>query len=417
MSAAQAVAPDLKAAILATVNERIAEMQAATPPAEQMPARAFRFLSLAEMLTEPQPPEWLIRGYLERGDLACLFGAPGSMKSFVALDMALCIASGRPWHGAETTSGPVFYIAGEGFKGVVKRVQAWTVDNGAESKNVPFFMANAPVQFLNQEEAEAVTAAIADLARQHGTPMLVIIDTLARCFGGDENSTQDMNAFVSALDTLKATLGCAVKVIHHTGHADGNRGRGSSVFNGALEFEYSLKALGDTRTLTCTKAKNHEKPLPVCFEPKQVETGWTDPDTGQPIVSCVLRKVDGVPGGASSLKGQPLIAYETLQELTKAADGGRIHIKTWRKATYNKGICLSEDTGSKAKAFKRAAEKLIADKRVQTHADYYWPDTGQTGQTGQTPDMSWPYTDGQTGHPPLGGSVLSGTVDSGEVVT
>lgn len=413
MNAAPALSPEQQA----EMRQRIAEMQAATPLAEQMPARAFRFLNLAEMLTEPQPPEWLILGYLEAYTLAVLFGAPGSMKSFLALDMLLCIASGLPWHGAKVPKpGAVFYIAGEGFRGVVKRIQAWVVAHGVNIEDVPLFTADTPVQFLDHAEAEAVTVAVADLAEKHGAPRLLVVDTLARCFGGDENSTQDMSAFVSALDRLRNRFGCAVLVIHHTGHGEKDRARGSSVLNGALDFEYSLKAVGDTRTLTCTKAKDHEKPPALCFEPEPIATGWTDKETGQAIVSCVLRKVDGVQGKVASLPGTQLIAYETLQELAKDADGGRVHIKAWREATYSRGISLSEDIESKAKAFKRAAGKLIAAKRVQMHEDYYWPDTGHTGQTGQMPDMSWPYENGQTGHTPLGVSVLSGTVDSGEVV-
>ncbi len=75
----------ISAELLETMNERIAEIQAAAPPAEHMTARAFQFLNLSEVLKEPMPPDWLIRGYLERDTLSCLYGAPGSMKSFLVL--------------------------------------------------------------------------------------------------------------------------------------------------------------------------------------------------------------------------------------------------------------------------------------------------------------------------------------------
>jgi hypothetical protein len=41
--------------------------------------------------------EWLIKQFLPLQGLAAIFGKPGSFKSFVALHIALCIASGRPW--------------------------------------------------------------------------------------------------------------------------------------------------------------------------------------------------------------------------------------------------------------------------------------------------------------------------------
>jgi hypothetical protein len=277
---------------------------------------------------------------------------------------------------------------------------------------VPLFIADTPVQFLDYAEAEAVTAAVADFAKKHGPPRFVVVDTLARCYGGDENSTQDMSAFVSALDRLRNGFGCAVFVLHHIGHGDKTRGRGSSVLKGALDFEYSLSAVGDIRTLACTKSKDHEAPPDLCFVPDPVNTGWTDEETGQAIVSCVLRKVDGSPGKAKSLSGKPLIAYETLLDLAKSHKDGRVHIKAWRDATYSRGLCVSDNEDSKAKSFKRAAEKLIETKHVKMHGNDCWPETGQNGQTGQKPFLSCPET-GQTGHTSLEVSVLSGVL-SGE---
>ena len=41
---------------------------------------------------------------------AILYGPPGAGKSFVALDFALSVASGRAWHGHEVRQGPVLYV-------------------------------------------------------------------------------------------------------------------------------------------------------------------------------------------------------------------------------------------------------------------------------------------------------------------
>lgn len=74
------------------------------------------------------------------------------------------------------------------------------------------------------------------LAVECGKPQLIVVDTLARNFGeGDENNTADMNAFVAAMDDLRSRYpGSTVLVVHHTGHAEKGRSRGSMAFKGAL---------------------------------------------------------------------------------------------------------------------------------------------------------------------------------------
>lgn len=58
--------------------------------------------------------KWLIDGVIASGSLNWMVAAPSSFKTFVALDMATCISTGRAWHGRETKEAVVLYIAGEG---------------------------------------------------------------------------------------------------------------------------------------------------------------------------------------------------------------------------------------------------------------------------------------------------------------
>lgn len=376
------------------------------PAVEDQPRRAFRFLSLAEVLRDPQPTDWLLRGYLEAETLACLFGESGAMKSFVALDMGLCIASGLPWHGVDVPkSGPVLYVAGEGFKGLSKRIQAWLMANHLSGEGVPFHVASEAVQFLDSGSLEAANTAIVDLAEIHGNPRLVIIDTLARCYGRDENSTEDMSAFIAVLDRLRARFGCAVLVVHHSGLASKDRSRGSTALRAALDWEYRLEAQEDTRILSCTKTKDHDAPADLAFEADTMPTGWTDSETGAPIGSLVLRKVDApVP----SRKGKALpraqrVAMEALAACCESE--GRTHIEVWRKEAYRRGITPSEDASAKRKAFSRAASSLLESGLIETENDLYWATGHQdkAGQTGHVPPMSpCPERDGQ-GHPSLEG--------------
>lgn len=58
--------------------------------------------------------KWLIDGVIPSGSISWMVAAPSSFKTFLALDMAACIASGRTWHGHETDQAVVLYVAGEG---------------------------------------------------------------------------------------------------------------------------------------------------------------------------------------------------------------------------------------------------------------------------------------------------------------
>lgn len=92
---------------------------------------------------------------------------------------------------------------------------------------------------------------------------LVVIDTLARCFGGnDENDARDMGAFIEGCDVIKQKTGATVLVVHHSGKDEAKGARGSSSFRAALDAEFNVKREGQGQALilSCTKMKDAEEP-------------------------------------------------------------------------------------------------------------------------------------------------------------
>jgi hypothetical protein len=90
------------------------------PAAEDADAGAERPRTLAdELLTRDDlkalpNPEPLIEGTLDRGTTALLYGPWGSGKTFIALDWAASVATGRKWQGRPARKLRVLYIAAEG---------------------------------------------------------------------------------------------------------------------------------------------------------------------------------------------------------------------------------------------------------------------------------------------------------------
>ncbi len=203
-------------------------------PRTQPTQKRRRGLTLDEVFDLP-PPVWQIDQHFATGSLVTLFGPSGVGKSFVALDYALCVATGRPYLGRhESLRGPVLYIAGEGVSGLRNRVKAWLAHHEVQTPPRNFVFVPATFNLLDDAEADELIQIARDDLGQN--PSLVVIDTLARNFGGgNENATQDMNQFITNLDRLKAEFGCTVLVVHHTGKDAAKKERGNTALRGASD--------------------------------------------------------------------------------------------------------------------------------------------------------------------------------------
>lgn len=233
-------------------------------------AGPLRLYSTAELLTLP-PPTWLIDGVLPEGSLSTLYAPPESFKSFVAIDLALCVATGRPWHGHAVRKGYVLYIAAEGGVGIGQRVRAWLMSTGVEPSETEIaWLPESLAVYEGSDDIAVFMKRIDEIERNY--PSLIIIDTLARCFDGDENTQQDMGRFVAGLDQLRKHYGAAVLAVHHT-RLDGARERGNTAFRAALDTMLMLKREGEDSPIvemSCEKQKDAERFKDFTLELKEV---------------------------------------------------------------------------------------------------------------------------------------------------
>ena len=360
--------------------------------------QGFAFVQARDLLSKSEPVLYLIDGMIERGSLSTLFGASGSGKSFVAIDCACCIATGTAWHGKETGQGAVFYIAGEGHAGIRRRLKAWEVHTGTSLQDSPLFVSTCPAALMDSGNAMSVATAVDTLALVHGDPSLIVIDTLARNLGnGEENSNADIGLFINNIDVLLRTrFGATILIVHHTGWTEKDRARGASAMRAAMDSEYRLDHVEDTRTLVCTKAKESEKLDSMSFILEQIVLdGWADAD-GELMTSAVLVPSAGIPKGKpKGLTGANRIALDALTHAL-AADGeppsealrdamgivappGVVSEDVWRQRAYDEGISDGEQEAKK-KAFSRSRTILLDLKKVSTWQGWYWP--GKFGPDG-----------------------------------
>ena len=247
--------------------------------------KKFTFVKANDL--EVSSPKWIVEDYLEENSIAEIFGDPASGKTFIALDLAASVATGKPWKGKEVKKGVVFYIAGEGHNGLSRHLKAWCEHHKLVLEDL--YISKQPAQFMDENHAKQVAEAIRDLSITHGNPALVVIDTLARNFGdGDENKTQDMNKFIFSIDTyIRIPFSCCILIVHHTGHNDKERARGAMALKGALDAEYCVKKKNELISMSATKMKDAELPPSISLHLIPVSIGIVD-HKGRDIKSAVL---------------------------------------------------------------------------------------------------------------------------------
>lgn len=350
----------------------------------------FPLISAARLTVKPVPTNWLIQNIIERGSLNLLFGEPSAGKSLFALDWAFCMASGIDWHGSRTQKTDVVIIAGEGFAGMARRLKALETKYG---KTVPeqLYISERPADLSDEKGAAWVAGSIKALCRNPG---LVIVDTLHRNMDGDENSSQDIGRFIANLDSFIKPLGAAVLVVHHSGHGDKQRSRGSSSIRAAMDGEFSATKDGDSIILSCHKAKDFEAFKPQQFKLKAVDLDWLD-DDGEPLTSVYLehdgvakpsakkRKLSARDDAILTSLGEAIVAHgvEPTAEI-RAKFGGFdslvgkhqkiVNIEHWRELAYKAIVVDANTEDAKRKAFKRCRDKLLNQGFTVEYDAYAW---------------------------------------------
>ena len=256
----------------------------------------------ADMATRPVP-EFLVERVLPLGSAAALVSAPGTGKTFLALDLAFAVASGNAWHGFTVQQSPVVYILAEGVGGMPARVAAWRQSRGVKpGVNVGVWFWDRDVQLANFPNRSAFLHELDKVRDATGVPKFIVVDTLARCFVGlDENAVQDMGKFVEGVDLLRSS-GATVLVLHHEGHRKG-RERGSTALRGAVDtMLYLAPTAPGEIMLTCTKQRDAEPFAPIYMKLRPVSLATGDD-------SCVIEVANNLPApwldAVAILHGEP----------------------------------------------------------------------------------------------------------------
>jgi putative DNA primase/helicase len=314
----------------------------------------FEFIHNDELIRNLKPITWTVAGLVVENSLFYTFGDPGCHKTFVELDRGLSIAAGIPFHGHRTRQGTVFFICGEGQQGIGRRIAAWHIAHKTRAKDVPFFISMTPMQLSDPTNVENVMRAIEAMAKKYGAPGAVIIDTLARNFGnGDENSTKDMSIVIQNLDRYFGNDFCR-GLLHHTGHNNKQRGRGSIVLKGAVDSEFRLSMTGnDQILLECIKQKDAQKADPMLFNHREILL-QIDGQKDSSLVLDLVAEGDAIKDTPEiNLSSKMIAALDVLKKM--GGDVSGVDYLEWRKR------CIEKKTYGRTDVFDNAAKKMRAN--------------------------------------------------------
>jgi hypothetical protein len=218
-------------------------------------------------------PSWLVKHFLEQGVLSCWFGDFGAYKSFVALDLACHVALGlSEWRDFPLkVTGPVYYLAGEGHSGIARRVRGFEKKHEVsilDDPNVPFYVSSHGLELDVDASWQQLKTAMA----AH-PPALVVVDTLATNLAGDENSTQDINAFYRGLrHAITVPYNATCIFISHIGHKAQDRPKGARQILGNADASTELASPEPNRSaLLCRKMKDGGDPKPFALTLEEIE--------------------------------------------------------------------------------------------------------------------------------------------------
>lgn len=361
-------------------NEEVARIAASVsryaPADADVSAPRFTVLTAADVMNAP-PLQWLVRGVLPATGLACIYGASGSGKSFLALDLSTAIAAGVEWFDCRVKAAPVVYVALEGEAGFSQRVKAWRLHHGQDMPLALRFV----MQGFDLRHAGDVAEIAAAVTTSGCVGGVLVIDTLNRAASGaDENTSRDMGELIDACKRLQAELSGLVVLVHHSGKDTTKGLRGHSSLHAALDAAIEVTRTADRREWAIDKAKDGSDGERRAFKLQVVEIG-TDED-GEPVTSCVVVP-DDAPADTRRLKlpqgSTQKIVYEAIGALLRkgeylgkaGAPAGRpcVEIEAAVLASADRLTCEPERRRYIA---RRAITSMVANGVINSGEGWLW---------------------------------------------
>ncbi len=192
----------------------------------------WKLETAADALVPQAARAWVVEQLFGPGSVNIIYGDGGSGKTYAMLDLAVCVAMGKPWLGLAVAAGAVHYIDEEaGPAGFKPRLRDCLQGHGAPSdmRNITF-TSRAWVNICNAADMQELEGLICETDTQ-----LVFIDTWIAAADGieNENDAPRVQTVFRRLRSMAASTGAAIVILDHANK--GNGYRGSTAKKGAVD--------------------------------------------------------------------------------------------------------------------------------------------------------------------------------------
>lgn len=237
-------------------------MQPSTSPASE----PFPVRRVCDVPERPPEARWLVEGLWARSGVGIIGGLPKCTKTWLAAELALAVATGKPALGRFAVAHPgpvVFFGAEDDAPSLRERFAGLATVRGVA-------LADAPVLLLDANELRLDR--VDHLSRLDATvavhrPRLLVLDPFVRLARVDENSAGEVSAVLGSLRALQRARDVAILVVHHmrkarTAHP-GQQLRGSGDFAAWTDSALFLTRHGADAMLLTIEHRGAPAPDPL----------------------------------------------------------------------------------------------------------------------------------------------------------
>jgi RecA-family ATPase len=275
---------------------------------------------------------WLIEDLWSESAVGCLGGAPKSGKTWLALEIAFAVASGKPCLGrfAVRSHGPVLYFAAEDSPQAVReRGVQLAKARSIDLDQLPVGLLDEPTIRLDDPKHQYRLRATCKSIR----PKLLILDPFVRLHSADENSASQIAEILGFLRSLQKDHGVSILLVHHVRkNAAGQPGQ-------SLRGSGDLHAWGDSnlyivqqaeKTILHVEHRSQPAPQPMVLHRMEdpVHLQVYDSaylDLTMPLEKKILEALRTKPMSRIALRDELKVRNETLgQSLERLLAAGRI---------------------------------------------------------------------------------------------
>ncbi len=316
--------------------DALPDLQFEQPEPEPEKASRFELFSFKDLARLPRQ-KWLIRGLLTEKTTSVISADSGCFKTFIALEMALCVATGRDFHGREVVQGAVVYVAAEGFWTILERATAWAQFHGVELPE-NFHVLRVPVNVSDANVVRDFAETVKSL-----NPVLIVLDTLSQnAVGLNENANEQMAQFVGGMMALGNEVGAHTNVLHHNAKSTGAfRGAGAIKANIDAHISLDRPEGDDENTVFVRCEKQRGKPFEAfALRGVEVELPYAD-EYGDAVTSLVFEPCGEAVAPKSDKHPNAVKADKTRAALMEIFDAlaekfGGVKIGMWKSEVETK---------------------------------------------------------------------------------